>query len=76
MLTLFILKSGSNGADPERLRGSFGGVISKVIEVNALEDVDPTEVKTSWYGVFYDNEYADEGLEVSLKKNALQMERV
>jgi len=68
MLTLFILKSGQPEADSKRASESFGFVVSKVIEVNSLEDViNAEEVKTPWYGICYDNEYADEGLKVSLK---------
>lgn len=67
MLTLFILRSGSDNADSEKTEDSFGKVVSKVIEVNALEDVDRAVVETPWYGICYDNEQIDERLRASLK---------
>lgn len=67
MLTLFILKSGQPEADSKKLKESLGFVVTETIKVEALEDVDPAGIKNTWYGVFYDNEQADEGLEASLK---------
>jgi len=67
MLTLFILKSGSEDADPKRARSSFGHQVSVTIELNALEDVNNEDVLTPWYGIIYDDEQADEQLEASLK---------
>lgn len=67
MLTLFIVKSGQPEADPKKSEDSFGEVVSKVIHAATLEEVNSHEVKTPWYGICYDNEQADEGLEVSLK---------
>ncbi len=67
MLTLFILKSGQPEADSKKAKASFGSVVSEVIEVNSLGDIDPSKMKNSWYGICYDNERADEGLEASLK---------
>ena len=67
MLTLFILKSGKEDADPDRARRSFGSVVNVAIELNALEDVSNEDVLSTWYGIIYDDEHADENLAESLK---------
>ncbi|MCK5606480.1 hypothetical protein KAR91_31550 [Candidatus Pacearchaeota archaeon] len=67
MLTLFILKSGSDDADPERAIASFGKLPRKVVEVNTLKDVDRAEVETKWYGICYDDEQVDKKLKASFK---------
>jgi hypothetical protein len=67
MLTLFILKSGSANADPDKAKRSFGIVVTATVQLNALEDVNNEEVLTPWYGIIYDDEQADEHLAESLK---------
>ena len=66
MLTLFVLKSGQETADPDRAIKSWGPLPSRVVHVGSLLELKSTAINTEWYAVIYDNEILEAELQAAL----------
>jgi len=66
MLTLFVLKSGQETADPDRAIKSWGPLPTKVVHVGSLLELKSASIKTEWYAVIYDNEILEAELQEAI----------
>ena len=65
MLTLFILKSGSLDADPQRTLRSFVNkkvAVTQVCNLATISGINEIEKENDWFFVIYDNEIIGESL--------------
>jgi len=67
MLSLFILPSGRENANPEKTFKSLHGLVKRVKFVSSIDSINLYRKSTDWYGVLYDNEYVDADLKVGIE---------
>ena len=66
MLTIFIIPSDKKNADLEKTIASFSGIDTNIRVVGSPYQINNYEKKGKWFGVFWDNEYIDEGVREAL----------
>lgn len=67
MLTVFIIPSFADNADVRRTIASFSGIEGgfRIIPVSDYAEINRNK-KDDWFGIFWDNEYIDEGIKEAI----------